>query len=98
MNTRIARSIDSQLSGNVLPKCPPAKTATLPTDAAPRLPRATLSCAVDHVPLETPHTLLSMAITMVMCNQQQQPDPAVTGRQLALVEGTVCAALTSSGS
>jgi hypothetical protein len=31
-------------------RCPPAKMATFPTDVAATKERATLSCAVDHVP------------------------------------------------
>ena len=71
--------------------------ATFPTDVAARYIRATLSCAVDHVPcaVETQHALLSTTIDNTMRSQRRasrgqrrrESDSALSaaaGRQRAL--------------
>ena len=71
--------------------------ATFPTDVAARVKRATLSCAVDHVPcaVETQHALPSITIANAVRSQRRasrgqrrrESDSALSaaaGRQRAL--------------
>ena len=79
--------------------------ATFPTDVAAKPKRATLSCAVDHVPcaVETQHALLSITIAKTMRSQRRasrgqrrrESDAALSaaaGRQHALDDAAAGAA------